>query len=267
MEDNILVSVIMSEYNTDEKLLKEAIKSILEQTYKNFEFIIVDDNGRNNVQEIVKEFNDNRIKVLNNDKNRGLVYSLNKAISEASGKYLMRMDTDDYSYKDRMEKQVKFIEEHPEYAVVGGRADYYDGSRIFAESKFYGEVTKAILSKDTTITHPTVIMRKDIIEKVGGYQDYNRCEDYALWIELALNGYKMYVMNEKVLRYHLSLGDYSKRKLSTRKGYFKLLKEKYRKLNSSIVGYWLLVTKTFIAGIMPYKLMEKYHKHKYKIKE
>ncbi len=267
MENDILVSVIMSEYNTDEKLLKEAIKSILEQTYKNLEIIIIDDNGKNDVQKVAEEFNDNRIRVLKNDKNQGLVFSLNRAINESRGKYLIRMDTDDYSYRDRIEKQVKFMEEHSEYAVAGGRADYYNGSEIFAESKFFGEVTKSILSKGPAIIHPTVIMRKDIIEKVGGYQNYNRCEDYALWIELALNGYKMYVIDEKVLRYHLSLSDYSKRKLSTRKGFFKLLKEKYRKLNPSITSYWLLVIKTFVAGIMPYKLMANYHKHKYKIKE
>ena len=101
MENNILVSIIMSEYNTDEMLLKESIRSMLEQTYKNFEFIIVDDKGRNNLKEIVKSFNDERIKVVENEKNEGLVYSLNRAIEEANGKYLVRMDTDDFSYNDR----------------------------------------------------------------------------------------------------------------------------------------------------------------------
>lgn len=268
MEDNLLVSVIMSEYNTDEKLLKEAIKSILEQTYRNFEFIIVDDNGKNNVQKIVGEFNDNRIKVLKNDRNCGLVYSLNRAIKESNGKYLIRMDTDDFSYKDRIEKQVDFMEQHPEYAVAGTRVDYYDGVNVFAETEFCGEVTKEILLRgSSSITHPSVIMRKEIIGSVGSYQYYNRCEDYALWIELILNGYRLCVMKEKLLRYHLSLNDYSKRKLSTRKGFFKLLKEKYKKLNPSNMQYCLLLFKTFIAGIIPYKIMAKYHKYKYKIKE
>lgn len=268
MENNILVSIIMSEYNTDEMLLKESIRSMLEQTYKNFEFIIVDDKGRNNLKEIVKSFNDERIKIVENEKNEGLVYSLNRAIEEANGKYLVRMDTDDFSYNDRLKKQVDFMEQHPEYAVVGTRVDYYDGVNVFAETKFCGEVTKEILSKGpSSITHPSVIMRKDVIKEVGCYQDYNRCEDYALWIELILNGYRLYVMEDKLLRYHLSLSDYSKRKLSTRKGFFKLLREKYRKLNPSITKYYLLVCKTFIAGIVPYKIMAKYHEHKYEIKE
>lgn len=265
MENDILVSVIMSEYNTDEELLRDSIKSILEQTYKNFEFIIIDDKGKINLKEIIKSFNDERIKIVENEKNKGLVYSLNKAISEANGKYLVRMDTDDFSYKDRIKKQVEFMEQHTEYAVAGTRVDYYDGEKVFAETNFSGEVTKEILMQGSSvITHPSVIMRKEAVESVGLYQNYKRCEDYALWIELALNGYRLYVMEEKLLRYHLALNDYSKRSLKTRKDFFRLLNEKYKKLNPSPIKYYALYIKTFLAGIMPYKLMAMYHKHKYK---
>ena len=112
-----LVSVIMAEYNTNEKLLKESIESILNQTYKNFEFIIVDDCGTNNVKKITEEYNDKRIKVLKNKKNSGLVFSLNKAINMCEGKYIARMDTDDYSYPKRLEKQVTFIEKNKEFII------------------------------------------------------------------------------------------------------------------------------------------------------
>lgn len=266
MKDEILISVIMSEYNTPENLLEESIQSILNQTYKNFEFIIVDDCGKNNVTDFVKKFNDDRIKVVKNPKNMGLVKSLNKALEVAKGKYIVRMDTDDFSYPERMQKQLKFIEEHPEYDLVSGRAKFYNGNEIFGETKFSGEVTKELIIKmgNTPIVHPSVIAKKDVLLKYGGYPDYKRCEDLALWTELALNGHKMYVMNEVLLRYHLSLNDYSKRSLKTRKGYFRYLKEKYKKLKPSVFRYVFIVFKNFVAGIMPYKIMAKFHKMKYK---
>ena len=92
MKDTPLISVIMSEYNTDEKLLLRSIESIIKQTYKNIELILIDDCGINNVKKIVSKINDPRIKVYKNKKNSGLVYSLNKAIKKANGEYIARMD-------------------------------------------------------------------------------------------------------------------------------------------------------------------------------
>ena len=98
------VSVVMSEYNTKREYLCTAIESILNQTFKDFEFIIVDDCGENNLDEIIEKYNDKRIKIIKNDKNRGLVYSLNHGIKEAKGEYIVRMDTDDIANKKRIEK-------------------------------------------------------------------------------------------------------------------------------------------------------------------
>ena len=105
----IEVSVVMSEYNTKEEYLCTAIESILNQTFKDFEFIIVDDCGKNDLDEIVKKYNDSRIKIVKNDKNRGFVYSLNHGIKQAKGKYIVRMDTDDISDKRRIEKIYNYI--------------------------------------------------------------------------------------------------------------------------------------------------------------
>lgn len=269
MKQEILVSIIMSEYNTLEDLLEESIKSMLNQTYKNFEIILIDDCGKIDVSEFVKRFNDERIRVIKNSENMGLVKSLNRAIENAKGKYLVRMDTDDISYPERIEKQVKFMEDHPEYALSSSKVQFYNGEEIFGETKFTGEVTKNIIIKlgNTPIVHPTVIIKKDVILKVGGYPNYKRCEDLALWIELVLNGYRLYVMDEILLRYHLSLNDYSKRSLKTRKDYFRLLKEKYIKLKPSKFRYMYVIIKTFVAGITPYKLMAMFHKKKFRKKE
>lgn len=263
MEKDLEVSVIMAEYNTDENLLLEAIHSILNQTYKNFEFIIIDDCGKNDVSKIVESINDDRIVVYKNEKNMGLVYSLNKAVNLAKGKYIVRMDTDDFSYKDRLEKQVKFIKEHEEYSIVSMNADIYNGTKIVGTTKSYGPVYRKHLLKGTPYIHPTVIIRKEAVLKCGGYPDYKRCEDYALWIEMFCRNYKGYIMNDVGIRYTLRPTDYNKRTLSTRKGTFRLLKGQYYKLKPRFYNYMYMYSKTFLSGIIPKKMMILYHNRKF----
>lgn len=264
-ENEPLVSVIMAEYNTEVNLLRQSIKSILEQEYKNFEFVIVDDCGKNNVEEIANEFGDSRIKILKNEKNSGLVYSLNRAIELSTGKYIARMDTDDYSYPERLKKQVEFLEKNPIYDVIGGNIDYYDGENIWGRSTNKGGLVKRKdILNSIPLCHPTIMGKREIFLDVGGYPEFKRCEDYALWIELFSREYKLYNMKETVLRYHLSLDDYKKRTLKTRKDFFRLLNSQYKKLNPSRSQILKVKIKNVIAGILPYKLMFLYHKKKMK---
>lgn len=257
-----LVSVIMAEYNTNIDLLKESIESILNQSYDNFEFIIIDDCGENNVEKIVNKYNDSRIKVYKNPENKGLVYSLNVALSKSKGKYIARMDTDDYSYKNRLKLEVEYLEEHSNIDLIGGRADFYDGDKIWGESKFSGIITKKIMLSSSPIIHPSVMFKKSTMDKIGGYLNYKRCEDYATWIEFFVNGYKMEVIPEKLIRYHLSINDYKKRTIKTRKGFFLMLKEEYKKLKPTKFQYFKIYIKSYIAGLMPWRLMYIYHKRK-----
>lgn len=261
MKNNPLVSIIMSEYNTEIDLLKKSITSILNQTYDNFEFIIIDDCGKNQLSEIVKEFNDKRIKVYKNDTNKGLVYSLNKALNKAKGKYIVRMDTDDWSYPDRISKQVAFMESN-DYDVVGANVVFYDGKKEWGKTNNSGIVTRKQLLLGTTLVHPTVIAKKEALINVNGYRDYKRCEDYALWIELYSQGYKLYVMEDILLKYHLSIEDYKKRSFKTRKGFFKLLRTQYNKLNPSLLNKITIYSKNIIAGLVPHKIIYLFHKSK-----
>lgn len=259
-----LVSVIMSEYNTDQKLLINSINSILNQTYENIEFIIIDDCGKNDLKKILSNINDKRIVYYKNEKNSGLVYSLNKAISISKGKYIARMDTDDFSYPNRLEIEVEYLEKNPQIDLVSSRADYFDGKVIWGESKFSGNVRRKELLNGSPIIHPTVMFKKETLQKIGGYLNYNRCEDYATWIELFVNGSKMFVIKDKLVRYHLSRDDYKKRTLKTRKGFFRLIKEQYIKLNPSKFQLLKIYAKTFIAGCLPSNIMFNYHKNKMK---
>lgn len=261
MKKKPLVSVVMSEYSTDINLLKKSISSILNQTYTNLEFIIIDDCGKNNLHEIVKEFNDDRIKIYKNECNKGLVYSLNRALYEAKGKYIVRMDTDDWSFPERISKQVEFMESN-DYDVVGSNVIFFDGEKEWGKTKKSGIVDRKQLLHSCTLIHPTIIAKKDTLISVKGYSDYNRCEDYALWIKLYSKGYKLYIMEDTLLKYHLSITDYKKRDLKTRKGFFQLLKKEYNKLNPTLLNKITIYSKTIIAGIAPHKLMYVFHKFK-----
>lgn len=264
IKKNKLVSVIMSEFNTEEKKLKESIDSILKQSYMNFELIIIDDCGKNNVKKIVNEFNDQRIKVIKNDKNSGLVISLNKAIELAKGDYIARMDTDDYSYCDRIKKQLEFLEAHKDIDLVCSNCNFFDGKAVWGSSGTeYGIISRNQLLNGNPIMHPTVMMKTSSIKKIGGYKNFKRCEDYATWIEFYNRGFKMYKMPNVFLRYHLSLDDYKKRTLKTRKEFFTLLKTQYLKLNPTFLQLLKIYIKTFIAGILPKQIIFKYHKRKF----
>lgn len=267
MKNKPFVSIIMSEYNTNIELLKESIKSIMNQTYDNFELIIIDDCGKNDVKKISDEFNDPRIKVYKNSKNNGLVYSLNKAIKISTGKYIARMDTDDYSYPNRLKKQVKFLEKNSQYDIIGGNADLYNGQEIWGTTSGYGEITTKKMLNGCPLIHPSVMYKKNIMTDIGGYLNYNRCEDYATWIEAILKGYKIYQMKDVIIRYHLSKEDYKKRTLKTRKGFFKMLKHQYIKLKPSKLKLYKMYLKTFLAGIVPNNIMYNYHKRKCAVNE
>ena len=104
-----LISVVMSNYNTEESYLRASIESILNQTYENFEFIIVDDCSTDNSIDVIESYSDKRIKLIKNKENMGLTKSLNVAIKEAKGEFIARMDADDISLPQRFEKQVEFL--------------------------------------------------------------------------------------------------------------------------------------------------------------
>lgn len=262
MNENELVTVIMSEYNTNEQLLDQSIKSILNQTYKNIEFIIIDDSGNMDLRKRIKKYKDQRIKVYTNKKNMGLVYSLNKAVKLAKGQYIARMDTDDISKPNRIEKQIAFMKAHKEISVLASRCNYYDEDGIWGESTFYGEMTKQIMLNGNKITHPTVMYKKETIQNAGGYLDYSRCEDTATWTNLISKNYRFYVMKDVLLDYHLSKNDYKKRSIRNRFDSFRNIREQYIKLSPSKKQIMKAYIKLIISSVIPQAIIYKYHRKK-----
>lgn len=178
----------MSVYN-GEKYLKEAIESILDQTFRDFEFIIVNDGSTDGTSDILAHYQqiDNRIRVYDQE-NRGLVTSLNRGCQLAKGEYIARMDADDISLPERFAKQVEFLNAHSEVGVLGTQMEQID-EKGKPFNAFHAPLDhEAIVWKmlfECSIAHPTVMMRKALLTEAGGYDpSYSHIEDTELWSRL-----------------------------------------------------------------------------------
>ena len=233
-----LVSVIMSVYN-GEKYLVQAIDSILNQTYQNFEFIIIDDCSTDNSSHILQEYaqKDSRIKIIKKEKNigiKGFIENLNLGISIAKGKYIARMDADDISLPERFQKQVDFLENNPEITLVGAQLNL-----INEQNKITGEAIAALQHRDIVkritsqiqLFHPVIMFRKD--QNIQYREKFLYCEDYDLYLNLITQGKKLANINEKLLHYRIlessisRKGDNFVKKLMVEKAlyFYKLRKE------------------------------------------
>ncbi|MFA4827511.1 MAG: glycosyltransferase [Candidatus Shapirobacteria bacterium] len=190
---NPLVSVVMTSYNRS-KLINRAILSVINQSYQNWELIIVDDASTDNTPTILKEWTNKEkgIKVVINKKNLwrqyGLSPNLNKGIDLSKGKYIARLDDDDYWIdKDKIKKQVEFLENNPDYVVCGGGAIVEDGSgkeifRYLKNEKDEDIRQRALFSNP--FSHTTTMFLKEKAKKVGGYGNWRYAEDWDLWLKL-----------------------------------------------------------------------------------
>ena len=197
------ISVVMSVYNSA-TYLKDAIESILDQTFEDFEFIIIDDGSTDNSVDIIKSYKDQRIVFLQNYKNIGLAKSLNKGISIARGKYIARMDADDISYNSRLEKQFQYMEDNEDIAISGSWIQTI-GEKV--ELWKYPTSDKAIKSElifNSALAHPSIIFRKNMFQVKNLYYDesIDKAQDYELWSRVA-QVYKISNIPEVLLGYRL----------------------------------------------------------------
>lgn len=186
------ISVILPVYNA-EHFVMQAIESILNQTYSDFELILVNDGSIDKSKEIILSFHDSRIIYLENENNCGLIYSLNSGIHHSKGKYIARMDADDISVPDRFYKQVVYLESHPNCAVVGSAYLPIDIRNL----PLMKPITRPLFSTTNEwfmiigcpVAHPSVMYRTDIAKRVGGYNSYFvHAEDYEFWTRMIQYG-------------------------------------------------------------------------------
>ncbi len=181
------VSVVMSVYN-GEKYLKEAIDSILNQTFKGFEFIIINDGSTDKTRKILEFYTDPRIRLIN-QANMGLAKSLNRGLKIARGEYIARMDADDISLPERLEKEVKLLDNHKDVGLVGifpMKMDESGRNVGLYKTKTKNEDLREVLWRGDLLCHGSVMFRKECVDKVGFYRKKLKfAEDYDLWFRIA----------------------------------------------------------------------------------
>lgn len=203
MSSSPRVSIVMPSYNS-ERHIAESIQSIINQTYSDWEFIIVDGHSTDRTIEIVNSFikKDSRIKLIFDDK-KGIGPALNLGCKLARGEYIARMDTDDVSLEKRLEKEVKYLDKHPKTVLVSCSAQYIDEDGDVIGYMFPYTHPAIIKRCATSVLHPGVMMKKRIFESSGGYPPIKRAEDLMLWYKFMRFG-KIKILNAPLLKYRLS---------------------------------------------------------------
>ena len=199
------VSVIMAVYNA-EAFLDAAVQSILEQSFADFEFIIIDDGSTDRSNAMLQDYarKDNRVRLISRP-NKGLTVSLNEGWKLARGEFLARMDADDVAAPDRLRIQVEYLRAHPDVSVLGGAYELIDDAgrmlTTIVPPTDDATLQEHALSGRTPICHPLAMMRRDAVQKVGGYdEEFTVAQDLDLWLKLGEVG-KLACVPQVLLRY------------------------------------------------------------------
>ena len=243
------ISVIMAVYN-GMPYVRQAVKSIIEQSYKNFEFIIVDDASTDETSNFLKSLKDKRIKIINNSKNIGLAASLNEALKVASGQYIARMDADDISSSKRLETQLRYMEGHPQIALCGCWVDLINkDGKVIGEKKYplKDQDIKNALKWYQPVVHPTFMAKNNFYKEMRGYNKlFDYAEDYELLVR-AMKKYKFANISKKLLLWRLADERRSRKSMNkVNKADFRV-KLEILKNNYYGKGYIVYVAKKFIT--------------------
>ena len=203
--ENPKVTVLLSVYN-DQKFIGQAVESILGQSYRDFELLIIDDCSTDDTVEVINKYDDPRIRLIVNEENIDISKSLNKGLKLARGQYIARQDSDDISISDRLLKQVKFLDDNPDIVAVGSRTEFIDAGgnhagywnqEVSSEEIFYA------LSYRCCLTSSSMVYRRKPIVQLGGYDESSsHAEDYELFYRISRK-YKIYVIPYYLIRYRV----------------------------------------------------------------
>jgi glycosyltransferase involved in cell wall biosynthesis len=210
MVNNPKISVLMTVFN-GERFIKEAIDSILNQALTNFEFIIVDNASTDGTKKIISSYNDPRIVLIENEENLGQTKALNIGIKRSKGEFIARMDADDISMPQRLESQYKYLSKNESIAIVGSWHEEIDIAgrhiRYFRMPLDPIEIKYYLISPGELgyycVSHSTVLMRRNILFKVGLYNDNYCTQDYELWVRIARR-YNLANLNQYLLKHRIT---------------------------------------------------------------
>lgn len=207
--DSPTISVVMTAYNA-EKSIKSAIQSILNQTFVDFEFIIINDGSTDRTGDIINSFDDKRIVFIDKKENKGIAPASNHGIKIARGSYIARMDADDESLPERFSLQMDFLRKNPDIDVLGTALIRQTGeiTEVFRSPLTHSQCIDK-LARGVCCYHSTVMLKKEIFNDTNYNEEYRAAVDYKLWVDLAQRGKKFSNLPVPLLRYHIHGGNIS----------------------------------------------------------
>lgn len=250
----VKVSVIMGVYNQwNESVLREAVQSILNQTLRDFEFIIYDDGSDEQAASYIRKLKelDDRIVLIGKEENHGLAFSLNSCIHCAKGTYIARMDADDISLPERLKEQYDFLENHKEFDWCGCNTEVFDEDGIWGTRKMPEIPTDMDYLPYSPFIHPTVMYRKSLFIDREAYRvspETLRCEDYEIFMRLHQEGYKGYNLQKNLFLYRENKESFEKRQKNFRRNEARLRYRNFKNMGILFPFGWLYVIRP-LAGI------------------
>ena len=260
------ISVLMGIYNCG-STLQEALDSLYAQTCQDFKIILCDDGSSDNTLQIAEQnahLHPNVV-VIKNERNMGLNYTLNHCLEYADTEYIARMDGDDISLPTRFEKEIKFLDEHPEYAVVSVPMIYFDEQGEFRRGRGRGEVKKKDFIHGTPICHAPCMARTAVIKSVGGYsvsEKLLRVEDYHLWFKVFAAGHKLFMLDECLYKMRDDRNAKARRRWIGRRNTFYVMNKGFKMIG--IPWYYRVYTlRPIITYLLPSLVYNCLHKRQY----
>ena len=243
--------------------LQEALDSLYAQTYQGFKIILCDDGSKDDTLKIAEENakKHENVIVIKNEHNMGLNYTLNHCLEYADTEFCARMDGDDTCHPTRFEKEIKFLDEHPEYAIVSTTMHHFDEMGIFRTGMASGEPKPSDYPKGVPFNHAPCMIRTSAYKTVGGYSVSGkllRQEDYHLWLKMYEKGFRGYMLNEPLYNMRDDRNAYARRNWISRRNeaYVKYLACKMLHLP---FWYYMYCLKPIILYIMPQWLYKRLH--------
>lgn len=259
------ISVLIGIYNCG-STLETALDSLYVQTYKDFKIILCEDGSTDNTYEVAHRYAErhDNIVLIRNDRNMGLNYTLNRCLEYADTEYCARMDGDDISLPTRFEKEINFLDSHPEFAIVSSPMIHFDENGDFYIGTAAEYPEKEDFVKGTPICHAPCMVRTAALKKVGGYSDdkfLRRVEDYHLWFKMYAAGYKAYNLQEALYKMRDDRNAYSRRNWANRRNEMYVKYIGFRMLG--IPWYrWGYVLRPFLLFLLPSSLYNYLHRRR-----
>ena len=241
--------------------LFDSVNSIIDQTFRDWEMIIYDDGSEEQYVDMIKEAAalDERIIYIRNDVNHGLAYALNQCLQEAGGEYIARMDADDISKPERLEKLYNFLCEHSEYEWAGSNSELFDENGVWGTDQMQEIPEEKDFLAYSPYIHPSVIFRKSVLDEMNGYkvsEETKRCEDYELFMRLHKAGYRGYNMQECLLLYREDYNAFQKRKYKYRVQEMKIRYRGFKNLGILRADTVPYVLKPLATGLVPARFLQ-----------